>query len=193
MQYLCEKNYRKTFIMSHRKLKIEELNRVDTETFKNIRKIPLIVVMDNVRSLYNIGAVFRTADAFCVESVYLCGICPTPPNAEIHKTALGAELSVYSKHFESTLDAVNELKQKGYKVMSVEQTEGSVSLEKIQVHKDKKYAVVFGHEVNGVQQEVIDASDGTIEIPQFGTKHSLNVSTTAGIVMWEFAKELIVK
>lgn len=173
-----------------RKLKITELNRVSIEEFKRQEKIPLIVVLDNVRSLHNVGSVFRTSDAFLVETVYLCGITSTPPHAEIHKTALGAENSVAWRYFEDCHQAVNELKSAGYTVLAVEQAEGSTLLTNLTLDKEKKYAVVFGNEVKGVQQTVIDLCQGCIEIPQFGTKHSLNVSVTAGIVIWEMAIKL---
>ncbi len=176
--------------MKRRKLKVEELHRISIETFREAKKIPLVVVLDNVRSQNNIGSVFRTADAFRVEEIVLCGITATPPNAEIHKTALGAENSVAWRYVEDTLDAISELKAKGYTVFSVEQTENSVMLDEFPFDKGLKYAIVLGHEVHGVQQSVIDASDGCIEIPQFGTKHSLNVSVSAGIVMWDFFKAL---
>ena len=179
--------------MLHRKLKNEELNRISTEQFKEAEKSNLIIMLDNVRSVHNIGAVFRTADAYRAKAIYLCGICATPPNAEIHKTALGAEHSVDFKYFKSSIDAVNDLKENGYKVIAIEQTENSVSLEKFDIKKDEKYAVILGHEVKGVQQEVVDAADFTIELQQFGTKHSLNVSVTAGIVIWEFAKRMIIE
>ncbi len=174
----------------NRKLKLEELNRISAEEFKQAEKTPLIVVLDNVRSLHNVGAVFRTSDAFLVEAVYLCGITSTPPNAEMHKTALGAEYTVEWKYFERTIDAVNVLKDKNYQVFSIEQAEGSTPLTDLKLDNSKKYAVIFGNEVRGVQQEVINASDACVELPQFGTKHSLNVSVTAGIVIWEFAKNL---
>jgi tRNA G18 (ribose-2'-O)-methylase SpoU len=174
----------------NRKLKLEELNRISSEEFKKVEKTPLIVVLDNIRSQHNVGSVFRTSDAYLVESVYLCGITSTPPNAEMHKTALGAELTVDWKYFENTLDAINELKAQGYFVYSIEQAEGSIMLPDVVLDKSKKYALVLGHEVKGVQQEVIDASDGCIELPQYGTKHSLNVSVTGGIVIWEFANQL---
>lgn len=173
-----------------RKLKIAELNRISTDEFKRIEKMPLIVVLDHVRSLHNVGSVFRSSDAFCVESIYLCGITATPPQAEIHKTALGAEDSVDWKYYEDTKDAVNDLKAKGVEVWSVEQVEGSTMLQSFQPQPDKKYAIILGNEVKGVQQEVVDMCDGCIEIPQFGTKHSLNVSVTAGILIWEFARKL---
>ncbi len=172
-----------------RKLKITELNRLSAEEFRQAEKIPLIVVLDNVRSLHNVGSVFRTSDAFLVESVYLCGITSVPPHAEIHKTALGAENSVNWKYYEETTGAVSKLKDDGYLVYAVEQAEGSTSLENLNTDDDKKYAVVFGNEVKGVQQSVLDICDACIEIPQYGTKHSLNVSVTAGIVIWEMAKK----
>lgn len=177
--------------MNHRKFTVEELNRISIEEFQEAKKIPLIVVLDNVRSLNNIGSVFRTSDAFRVEEIFLCGITATPPNVEIHKTALGAEDSVKWRYFEETISAVEELKAEDYTVFSIEQAENSISLESIQLDKNKKYAVILGHEVHGVQQSVIDASDGCIEIPQYGTKHSLNVSVTAGIVIWDFFKQLV--
>lgn len=173
-----------------RKLNVLEMNRLTVEEFKAARKLPLVVVLDNVRSLHNVGSVFRSCDAFRIEAVYLCGITATPPSAEIHKTALGAEDSVNWKYYESTLDAVEELKQKGYFVYSIEQVEGSENMAKISLDASKRYAVVLGNEVKGVEQAVVNASDSCLEIPQLGTKHSLNVSVTAGIVVWEFAKQL---
>ncbi len=173
-----------------RKLKITELNRLSIEEFKQQEKIPLIVVLDNVRSLHNVGSVFRTADAFLVKSVYLCGITSTPPHAEIHKTALGAENSVEWKYFDDALQAVNELKMEGFTVLAIEQAEGSTMLGDMELSDKKKYAVVLGNEVKGVQQALVNACDNCIEIPQFGTKHSLNVSVTAGIIIWEFANQL---
>ena len=175
----------------HRKLKITEMNRLTVEEFKEADKLPLVVVLDEVRSLHNIGAVFRTSDAFLVNKIYLCGITATPPNAEMHKTALGAENSVDWKYFSNTEDAVNKLHNEGYTVLSIEQCEGSTMLGDIVLDKDKKYAIVMGNEVKGVKQEVVNMSDGCIEIPQYGTKHSLNVSVTAGIVLWEFANKMI--
>lgn len=173
-----------------RKLKITELNRISTEDFKNVEKTPLIIVLDDIRSLHNIGSVFRTADAFKVESIYLCGITATPPHAEIHKTALGAEYSVNWKWFSDTMAAVESLKTEGYTVYSVEQAEGSVMLNQLELDRQNKYAIIMGNEVKGVKQEVIDHSDGCIEIPQYGTKHSLNVSVTAGIVIWDLFNKL---
>lgn len=177
--------------MKNRKLKITEMGRMNVEEFKASEKMPLIVVLDDVRSMYNVGSVFRTADAFRVEAIYLCGITAQPPHPEIHKTALGAEDTVAWQHFPTALEAVEALKQKGYTVFSIEQCEGSTMLSSLNSQLstfNSKYALILGNEVKGVHQEVVDASDGCIEIPQFGTKHSLNVSTTAGIVIWEFAK-----
>lgn len=173
-----------------RKLGIEDLGRISAEEFKKVEKMPLVVVLDNVRSLHNVGAVFRTSDAFLVESIYLCGITSTPPNAEIHKTALGAEFSVDWKYFEHSQEAVKALQDDGYFVYSIEQVEGSVMLPDLQLEKGRKYAVVMGNEVKGVLQEVVDMSDACIELPQYGTKHSLNVSVTAGIVIWDFFKQI---
>lgn len=175
-----------------KKLTILEMGRMNAEEFKQSQKMPLIVVLDDVRSMYNVGSVFRTSDAFRVEAIYLCGITACPPHAEIHKTALGAEDTVEWKHFDNTMDAVESLKTDGYYIFSIEQCEGSTMLQTMQVEPGKKYAVILGNEVKGVKQEVVDASDGCLEIPQFGTKHSLNVSTTAGMVIWEFAKQMIV-
>ncbi len=205
-----------------RKLRTIEMNRLTLEEFKEAEKLPLIVVLDDVRSLYNVGSVFRSCDAFRVEAVYLCGITATPPNAEIHKTALGGEDSVDWEYFKTTEEAVEKLKQKGYFVYSIEQVEGSTKLQNLPEAREKLfkqekesekqekesekqekesekqensslpkgYAVIFGNEVKGVKQNIVDMSDGCLEIPQFGTKHSLNVSVTAGIVVWEFAKLL---
>ena len=173
-----------------KKKSILELSRLSTQEYKKVDKLPFIVILDNVRSLNNIGSVFRTSDAFLVESIFLCGITATPPHPDIHKTALGAEDSVLWKYFENTVDAVEYLQKKGYVVYAIEQVNNSISLENIELEKNKKYAVVLGNEVKGVQQEVVDKCDGCIEIPQFGTKHSLNVSVTAGLVIWDFFKLL---
>lgn len=170
-----------------RKLKITELNRMSVNEFKESHKMPLVVVLDDVRSLHNVGSVFRSSDAFRVESIYLCGITAVPPQPEIHKTALGAEDTVDWKYYQSAVEAVDNLKANGYKVFAIEQVEGSVMLDKLELDFTEKYAVVLGNEVKGVQQEVVDHCDGCIEIPQYGTKHSLNVSVTAGIIIWEFA------
>ena len=195
------------------------MNRLSVEEFKEADKLPLIVVLDDVRSLYNVGSVFRSADAFRVEAVYLCGITATPPNAEIHKTALGGEDSVDWRYFERTEDAVEELHRQGVFVYSVEQVEGSTKLQELNTQHSNPhhsssnnsshntsstpitqhstpnthYAIIMGNEVKGVKQSVVDMSDGCLEIPQFGTKHSLNVSVTTGIVIWEFARQLLLK
>lgn len=173
-----------------RKLEITELNRITTEEFKKATKIPLVVVLDNVRSLHNVGSVFRTSDAFLVEKICLCGITSIPPQPEIHKTALGAEFSVEWQYYEETQEAVKEYKEKGYHIFSIEQVENSIKLPDLQLEPDGKYVVILGNEVKGVQQEIVDMSDDSIEIPQFGTKHSLNVTIAAGIVIWEAAREL---
>lgn len=176
--------------MKRRKLLIEEFNRISVEEFKKTDKTALVVVLDNVRSQHNIGSVFRTGDAFLVEEIILCGITATPPQPEIHKTALGAEDSVKWSYMEETTDAIHRLKAEGYTIYAVEQTENSLMLDELNPDKSEKYAVVFGHEVHGVSQETIDLCDHCIEIPQYGTKHSLNVSVTAGIVIWDFFKWL---
>ncbi len=164
------------------------MNRLSPEEFKATSKLPLVVVLDNVRSLHNVGSVFRTGDAFLIEVVYLCGITSTPPHAEIHKTALGAENTVDWQYFEDTHIAVNQLKKAGYTVFAIEQAVGSTLLPELELNKENKYAVILGNEVKGVQQSVVDQCDGCIEIPQYGTKHSLNVSVTSGIIIWEFFK-----
>lgn len=174
-----------------KKLRTIEMERLTVDEFKQADKLPLIVVLDDVRSMHNVGSVFRTGDAFRIEAVYLCGITSTPPMAEIHKTALGAEDSVIWKYFDTALEAVETLKAEGYEVYSVEQAHGSTMLQNFTPINNKKYAVVLGNEVKGVHQEVIDASDGCLEIPQFGTKHSMNVSVTGGIIIWHFAKNII--
>ena len=169
------------------------MNRLSIEEFQKADKLPLIVVLDDVRSMYNVGSVFRTCDAFRVEAVYLCGISCTPPATEIHKTALGAEDAVNWKYFKTTLEAVEELKIQGYHVLSVEQVEHSTKLQTFIPQNNKKYAVILGNEVKGVHQKVVDASDDCLEIPQLGTKHSMNVSVTAGIIIYKFAEQLILK
>lgn len=174
-----------------RKIRTIEMNRLSIEEFQKADKLPLIVVLDDVRSMYNVGSVFRTCDAFRVEAVYLCGISCTPPATEIHKTALGAEDAVTWKYFKNALEAVEELKIQGYHVLSVEQVEHSTKLQTFSPQKNQKYAVILGNEVKGVHQEVVDASDGCLEIPQLGTKHSMNVSVTAGIIIYKFAEQLI--
>ena len=168
-----------------KKLSMDELNRKTVGEFKQSGKLPLVVILDNVRSLHNIGSIFRTSDAFLVEAIYLCGISATPPHKEIHKTALGAEESVDWKYFETTMQAVEHLQANSYAVWGVEQTQNSTSLEYFTIETEKRYALVFGNEVRGIEQDVIDRCEGCIEIPQFGTKHSFNVSVSAGIVLWE--------
>ena len=172
--------------MRWRKLLNIELNRVNAEQFKTLPPSGMAVVLDNIRSAHNVGSVLRTADAFRADKVFLCGITPVPPTPEIHKVALGAEFSVDWVHCEQTLDAVARLHAEGWTVLSIEQTVGSLSLETFLPDPAKKYALVFGSEVGGVDQAVVDASDGVLEIPQFGTKHSLNISVSAGVVLWHF-------
>lgn len=172
-----------------KKLKLEELGRISVNEFKEIRKIPVVVVLDDVRSMHNVGSIFRTADAFLIQKIYLCGITATPPSKEIRKTALGATESVewiYSKNVEIM---VTELKDNGFQIISVEQTDNSQYLSEINIENTEKYALIFGNEVEGVNQKIIDQSNCCIEIPQQGTKHSLNVSVCAGIVLWEFFRK----
>jgi len=173
-----------------RKLKNSELDRLSVDEYKEIVKTPITVVLDNIRSCNNIGSVFRTSDALLIENVVLCGITATPPNKDIHKTALDAEKSVPWEYFEETEIAVQWLKESGYRVFAVEQVENSISLPDFTPEKDKKLALVFGNEVKGVQQSVIDLCDGAIEIPQYGTKHSFNISVSAGIVLWDLVYKL---
>ena len=172
-----------------RKLANEELNRIELDEFKKAEKTPLVVVLDNIRSLNNIGSVFRTSDAMAVEAIYLCGITAQPPHREINKTALGATESVDWKYFETTELAIDELKANGYTILSVEQTEKSIFLNDYEVKQNDKLALIFGHEVYGVEQEVINKSDAVIEIPQKGTKHSLNISVSAGVVLWDLSSK----
>ncbi len=174
-----------------RKLLITEMNRLTVEEFKEKPKIPLVVVLDDVRSLYNVGSIFRTCDAFRVEALWLTGITACPPHVEIHKTALGAQDSVSWQYFSTAILAVEKLKEEGYEVLAIEQCQGSTLINSFKVDRSKKYAIIFGNEVKGVNQEVINLCVGSIEIPQFGTKHSLNVSVTAGIILWKFAKEFL--
>lgn len=173
-----------------RKLANSELDRLNIEEFKEADKSPLIIVLDNIRSLNNIGAVFRTSDAFLVQKVYLCGITATPPNKDIRKTALGATESVSWEYRKDTLALLEELRAKGVTVLSIEQAEDATMLNDFKVRSNETYAFVFGNEVKGVSQEVVSASDGVIEIPQFGTKHSLNISVSAGVVIWDFWAKL---
>lgn len=176
-----------------RKLTVEDLHRIDVETFRQAEKMPLVMVLDNVRSLHNVGSVLRTADAFRLAGVYMCGITATPPSAEIHKTALGAEDSVSWTYCADTFEAVVRLQAEGYVVLAVEQVEGSEKLGTFRFDPRKKYALVMGNEVKGVRQDVVDRCDAALEIPQYGTKHSMNVSVTAGIVMWEAFRQLFVE
>jgi 23S rRNA (guanosine2251-2'-O)-methyltransferase len=172
-----------------KKLKLEELGRISVDQFKQTHKIPVCILLDNVRSLHNVGSAFRTADAFRIEKIVLTGITGTPPHREIHKTALGASESVTWEYSESTLSAIQKLKTAGYLIVLIEQTNESKSLQSFSVEQDKKYCLVFGNEVNGVSDEAIDLGDVALEIPQSGTKHSLNISVCVGIVAWEFFKK----
>lgn len=172
------------------KLKLEELNRIDVETFKKVEKIPLVVVLDNIRSMHNVGATFRTADAFLVQKIILCGITPQPPHREIHKAALGATESVDWSYENDINTTINDLKSQGFEVVGIEQTTNSTMITDFKIDNTKKYAVILGNEVDGISDEALQNIDFFIEIPQLGTKHSLNVSVCGGIVMWEFAKAL---
>ena len=172
-----------------RKLENSELDRKSIETFKNSKKTPLILVLDDIRSLHNIGSVFRTADAFFIEKIFLCGITATPPNKEIHKTALGATETVAWEHHEDVLEVITKLKKDNVTTLAIEQVESAVFLQNFKVEKNKKYALVFGNEVYGVSQDAVALCDGCIEIPQLGTKHSLNISVSAGIVVWDLFKQ----
>lgn len=173
-----------------KKLVLDELNRISVDEFKEAQKTPIIIVLDNIRSLHNIGAVFRTSDAFLIEKIYLCGITATPPNKEIHKTALGATETVAWEYAAETMDVINQVKGENVVIVSVEQVEGSVLLNDFTVEANKKYVLVLGNEVKGVQQDVINSSDVVVEIPQLGTKHSLNVSVSGGIVIWDVFQKL---
>ncbi|MGN0001926.1 MAG: RNA methyltransferase [Sphingobacterium composti] len=172
------------------KLSMDQLNRVDVESFKELEKTPFTIVLDNVRSMHNVGSAFRTADGFAIEQILLCGITATPPHREIEKTALGATQSVEWTHYKETTEALQQLKQQGYKIFAIEQAENSTSLEQFEISTNDKYAFVFGNEVHGVDEEVMQIVDGCIEIPQFGTKHSFNVSVTIGIVLWDILKKI---
>ena len=176
--------------MKNRKIKNSELNRKSVEEFKEAKKTPIIVILDNIRSLNNIGSVFRTADAFLIEKVYLCGITAKPPHKDIQKTALGATETVAWEHVEDTLDLVEKLKEDNVKVFAIEQAEGAVMLNDFNPEIGEKIAVVFGNEVKGVQQKVVSASDGVIEIPQAGSKHSLNISVSTGVILWDLYSKL---
>lgn len=173
-----------------RKLRNSELNRISVEEYKITKKTPLVVVLDNIRSCNNIGSVFRTSDALLIEKIYLCGITATPPNKEIHKTALDAEKSVNWEYTENTEDAVASLQKNGYKVYAIEQVENSILLPNFKPAENEKIAIVFGNEVKGVKQTVVNICDGSIEIPQFGTKHSFNISVSAGIVLWDIFQKI---
>ena len=173
-----------------KKLKNYELNRIDIETYKTARKTPIIVILDNIRSLNNVGSVFRTSDAFLIEKIYLCGITAKPPHKDIQKTALGATDSVAWEHVENTLELIEKLKEEKVKIVSIEQADQSTLLSEFVPEKNQKYAVIFGNEVKGVQQVVVDASDYCVEIPQFGTKHSFNISVSVGIVLWDLFGKL---
>jgi 23S rRNA (guanosine2251-2'-O)-methyltransferase len=175
------------------KLSMDELGRKSVEEFKQAEKNPVLVILDNIRSVYNVGSIFRTADAFLIEGICICGYSPTPDHKQMAKTALGATDTVDWIHYPNTVDAVNELKQKGYTVFAIEQAVGSTSLEKFNANNYAKIAVVMGNEVEGVQQEVIDACNGCIEIPQLGMKHSLNVATAAGVILWKLVEPRIIK
>lgn len=172
--------------MQNRKLLNIELGRVTAAEYKELPETGLVVVLDNIRSAHNVGSVFRTSDSFKIDKVWLCGICAVPPSAEIHKSALGAEDSVEWEHVQDTMEAIRKLKEDGYTVVSAEQTARSLMLDEFVPEKGRKYAVVFGNEVAGVSQEVVDASDFALEIPQYGTKHSLNVSVSVGVILWHF-------
>jgi tRNA G18 (ribose-2'-O)-methylase SpoU len=173
-----------------RKLKNNELGRITLDAFKAIEKTPIIVILDNIRSLNNIGSVFRTSDAFLIEKIYLCGICATPPNKEIHKTALGATASVDWEYAKDTRTLVEKLKAENIKILAIEQAENSTKLNAFFPQKSEKYAIVMGNEVKGVQQEVVNAADVCLEIPQLGTKHSLNISVTTGVVIWDLFQKM---
>ncbi|MCD4793205.1 MAG: RNA methyltransferase [Bacteroidales bacterium] len=175
-----------------RKLLNSELGRKSIEEYKKADKIPVTVVLDNIRSMNNIGSVFRTSDAFMIENILLCGITAVPPHNDIRKTALGATESVDWEYFEKTEDAINHLKSNYYIIISVEQAESSIMLQNFIIENDKKYALIFGNEVKGVQQHIVDMSDSCIEIPQEGTKHSLNISVSVGVVLWDFYKKIII-
>lgn len=173
-----------------RKLRMEELKRKSIEEFKESKKLSVTVILDNVRSLNNIGSIFRTSDALGVEKIIICGISATPPNAEIHKTALGAEDSVAWEYFQSTCDAVKQLKLDGYLVYAIEQTTNSIDLRDFSPSNNSKYSFILGNELKGVSQDVIDLCDGSIEVPQFGTKHSFNVAVTTGMVLWDYFSKI---
>lgn len=173
-----------------RKLKNKELNRLNLEEFKNKKKVPIVIILDNVRSAHNVGSVFRTSDAFLIEKIMLCGICPVPPKNEIRKTALGATESVDWHYFNDSTDCIKGLKEKGYTIISIEQADNAIDLNNYSIEKSRKIALVFGNEVNGVSDKIINLSDSVIEIPQHGTKHSFNVSVSVGIVLWDLSRKM---
>ena len=173
-----------------RKLKNKELNRLNLEEFKNKKKVPIIIVLDNVRSAHNVGSIFRTSDAFLIEKIMLCGICPIPPKNEIRKTALGASESVEWEYFNDSADCIKELKEKEYTIIGIEQADNATNLNNYSIEKSQKIALVFGNEVNGVSDEIIQQSDDVVEIPQHGTKHSFNVSVSVGIVLWDLSRKI---
>lgn len=173
-----------------RKITNSELNRPSAEVFATMKRIPVVVVLDNVRSAQNIGAFFRTGDAFAIEKICLCGITATPPSRDIHKSALGAEMTVKWEYFATTTECIQQLHGQGYQVVAIEQVEGAAMLNRLEIDDTKQYALIFGNEVEGVDQAVVDLCDGAIEIPQVGTKHSINVSVAGGVVLWEFYKNL---
>jgi 23S rRNA (guanosine2251-2'-O)-methyltransferase len=173
-----------------RKLHNKELGRKTVEQFRSSEKLSFVIVLDNVRSHSNVGSVFRTADAFLIEKIFLCGITATPPHRNIQKTALGATESISWKYYPTTMEAILELRMNGYQIIGIEQVEGSLKLQDFPIEKDKKYALIFGHEINGVEQEIINMCDQCIEIPQFGTKHSFNIAVSAGIVLWELNRKI---
>ena len=173
-----------------RKLKLEELNRLEVDQYKQVKKLPVVIVLDNIRSLFNVGAVFRTADAFRISAIHLCGITATPPHREIHKTALGATESVEWEYFEDVIISINSLREQGYKVYAIEQTDQSIEMGNWKLDAEEKVAVVFGNEVKGVSESILPLAHACIEIPQYGTKHSLNVSVSAGIVIWNIFNQM---
>ena len=173
-----------------RKLTNKELNRLNLEEFKNKKKVPIVIILDNVRSAHNVGSVFRTSDAFLIEKIMLCGICPVPPKNEIRKTALGATESVDWQYFNDSTDCIKGLKEKGYTIISIEQADNAIDLNNYSIEKSRKIALVFGNEVNGVSDKIINLSDSVIEIPQHGTKHSFNVSVSVGIVLWDLSRKI---
>lgn len=173
-----------------RKLKNNELNRLNLEEFKNQKKTPIVIVLDNVRSALNVGSIFRTSDAFLIEKIFLCGITPKPPHKEIRKTALGANDSVSWEYHNNSFDCVEKLKEQNYFILSIEQATNATLLNNFILEKSKKVALIFGNEVNGVDQKIIDISDNCVEIPQFGTKHSFNISVSVGIVLWSIFQKI---